>query len=156
MRNAMTHPQRCASHRQRVTLARWDSVTVYFGNHEGLAMYDGFRFGRRFLASPASLNVQAHQLTSHTEGKRVHMMDPRLRRLGKHPSTLFLAAVFAAPLIVPCLLWICFAANLDGVALAGLLLTQILLTVSYGRSISHWKTSAFNVAHRGRLVARED
>jgi hypothetical protein len=68
------------------------------------------------------------------------MADHQIRHLGKDPSTLFLAGVFAAPLIGPCLFWICFAANLGGVALSGVLLIQVSMTAAYGRSISHWKS----------------
>ena len=88
------------------------------------------------------------------------MADHQIRRLGKDPSTLFLAGVFAAPLILPCL-WICFAANVGGAALGGaalavLLLIQVPMAAAYGRSISHWKISAFNIAHRRRLPAGKD
>jgi hypothetical protein len=88
------------------------------------------------------------------------MADDQTRRLGKDPSTLFLAGAFAAPLILPCL-WISFAANLGavalgGVALAVLLLIQVSMATAYGRSISHWKISAFNIAHRRRLGAGKD
>jgi hypothetical protein len=83
------------------------------------------------------------------------MADHQIRQLGKDPSTLFLVGVFAAPLIGPCLFWICFAANLGGVALSGVLLIQVSMTAAYGRSLSHWKISAFNIAHRGRLGAGE-
>jgi hypothetical protein len=83
------------------------------------------------------------------------MADDQTRRLGKDPSTLFLAGAFAAPLILPCL-WISFAANLGAVALAVLLLIQVSMATAYGRSISHWKISAFNIAHRRRLGAGKD
>ena len=85
------------------------------------------------------------------------MADDQTRRLGKDPSTLFLAGAYAAPLILPCL-WISFAADLGavalgGVALAVLLLIQVSMATAYGRSISHWKILAFNIAHRRRLGA---
>jgi hypothetical protein len=68
------------------------------------------------------------------------MADHKIRNLDKDPSTLFLAGVFAAPLIGPCLFWICFAANVSSVALSGVLLIQVSMTAAYGRSISHWKS----------------
>ena len=57
------------------------------------------------------------------------MADHQIRRVGKDPSTLLLAGVLAAPLIGPCLCWICFAVNLAGVALAGFALAGVALAV---------------------------
>jgi hypothetical protein len=68
------------------------------------------------------------------------MADHQIRHLGKDPSSLLLARVLAAPLIGPCLFWICFAAILGGVALSGVLLIQVSVTAAYGRSMSHWKS----------------